>query len=114
MLQDFFGGGQTVRLNLVPVRFDIGAHRSASLEDAGPPVSFGDTGEKECIAEDANIGIAVSGDAIEVEFATRERPQRVSKREEVDCVLAVEQSAINVEKVSVEPVPGTGQTSARS
>jgi len=53
----------------VTILFNVSAHRTACFADAMTPLCFRDCGHNKGVAQDANIGISVSSDAIEVEIA---------------------------------------------
>jgi hypothetical protein len=92
--------------NLMPILANVGAHRVAGSREPRAPSCFGDTCKCQSIAEDAGVSVAVSGDAIKVEFAAGERLQSLAKGEVVHGISAGEQRAIDIEKICIERVPG--------
>jgi hypothetical protein len=63
------------------------------------------SGQCERIPQDANIGVAMRGNALESQLAPAEFSKRIAKREVVHCISAIEQRSVNIEQVSMKRVP---------
>ena len=86
VIEDVGDAGQGVDLELLLVLLDGGAHALLHPGEARPPGGLVDAAEAERFGEDADVGVAVDGDAVEVEGAAGDPGEGVAEGEVVDGV----------------------------
>lgn len=72
MLEDLVDCREHRRVDLIAMAMNALAHQAADARELRAPGCFGNRGEGERIAQDADVGVAVSGDAIEIQIAAGE------------------------------------------
>lgn len=78
------------------------------------PCWFRNACKSEGVAENANIGVPVRGNAIKIDFPAGKCFQRFAEGKVVDGILAVEECSVDVKEIRVECVPGAGKSAGGS
>lgn len=103
---------QDVRAKLGSILFHVKTHLFADLRKLGTPAVFGDPCEREGIAQDADVGAAMRDNAVEVQGESGNSSEDFAEGEVVNGVGAVDESAVDIEEIGIEGIPGEGKAHA--